>query len=182
MRSKGQYLEIDAIVAISILILGLIYLRTLTSSDAITKPLTHYSVESVKLLRTLKTSDLDASLLTAMQSSQFSSSVDVDYNLGRQIGVMYIVTEAGSPTSEEADFDKDMVQFALDSQIPQEFGYGVWLQDDVDPIYVRGSLPTTEQDIGTAKMVIAGIDPYVQAQGGNPFQDWPTILEVRVWG
>ncbi len=193
MRSKSQYIEIDALVAIGILIIGLIYLKTLATTDTIAKPMTHYSIEAVKLLRTLKIEDVSPALLSEMQASQFSAYVDTSYNLARQIGIMYIKTELDSdsiiPTNEERNFDSDLIQFALESQIPNEFGYGVYLvqnladPNDAEKIYSRnGEDPALEDDIAVSRLVIIGINPYQQAQGGDPFQFWPSVLEVRVWG
>jgi hypothetical protein len=119
-KKKGQYFEIDALIAIGILIVGLIYIRNLGTTTVDMTQNDQYSSESVKLVRNMRLGDLGADILAHYKNSSLSYYTNENYTVAKQIGIYYFM--------KNQTLAADLSKIVLESLIPSDYQYGVWIR------------------------------------------------------
>ncbi len=149
-KRKTQYFEIDALIAIALLIAGLIYVKSLSVGQVKSEQNEEYSRECIKLLTTLKVNDLDPDTRNMLANSLLGRYTHDNFTLAKQIAIYLI--EGNRSLAE------NVTRIVLDSLIPFDYGYGIWIRDKSNEsvIYNR-SLPREEQDIAIARTMITGL-------------------------
>jgi hypothetical protein len=153
-RKRGQYFEIDAIIAIIILIAGLIYINQLKLDVTDITQHKEYADEVAGFLKNVKMGELSDEFLEVF------SDYDEDLSIGEQIYSFHL---------ESNDDAEDLAGRALDQFVSSTFSYGIWIieGDTVTEIYnmdYADNLP----NIAVSRILVTGSD----------FQR--AVLEVRV--
>ncbi|MBD3163611.1 hypothetical protein GF323_00245 [Candidatus Woesearchaeota archaeon] len=149
-RKKSQYFEIDAIVAITLLIVGFIYIRSLTLEHATIQQNEGYSSECVELLRNLKVSDLDPQTRQMLFSSNLARYTEMNNSLAKQIAIYY--------SEKNRSLAVNLTRLVLDQFIPQKFGYSVVIRssNNESVIYNR-TLDQNFDNLAVTRTMITGL-------------------------
>ena len=92
-KRRAQFFEIDAIIAIGLLFIGLMYVRSLTAESNEIVQSQHFSDDSVELFRTMTVSelkDISPALLTSIESGVITAPfTNRTFSLGKQVAMYY---------------------------------------------------------------------------------------------
>jgi hypothetical protein len=172
-NKKSQFFEIDAIIAIGILIAGLIYLKQLTSEQPIKEDINKYSEESAKLLKTMKVNDLNVDNITAIKANCKEEFVDINSSLSKQIALCYFLEQgADKPTA------KAIVISSLDKFIPNEYGYKVVLRSPDENATIYQSQKPETDDLAVARTMVTDL---LQVDPNTKIEWTPALIEIQVW-
>ncbi|MBR9700153.1 hypothetical protein GOV09_06865, partial [Candidatus Woesearchaeota archaeon] len=80
-RRKGQYFEIDALIAIAILVSGLIYVKTINIEPGSFDRTQMYDRNAIKLLRTKQVGDLPINYIIALENGSLAAFTDRDFSI-----------------------------------------------------------------------------------------------------
>ena len=173
-KRRAQFFEIDAIIAIGLLFIGLMYVRSLTAESNEIVQSQHFSDDSVELFRTMTVSelkDISPALLTSIESGVITAPfTNRTFSLGKQVAMYYFQADiernrdppniAVANTFE--DSAKDITKAVLDRLIPAEFGYNASLRsaDSQIEVYSRAGESNTEEtseNVVLSKTLITGL-------------------------
>ncbi len=149
-KKKGQFFEVDALIAIGILVIGLAYIRSLSvDAPQITRN-EGYSEESAKLLRTLTVGDLDPDVIENLTTSDLGYLTELNFTVAKQIAIYHFEDYPGLASN--------LTRVILDSLIPSDFGYQVRVRsgDSSQVVYQRGD-PSGKGDFAVSRTMITGL-------------------------
>ena len=171
-KKRGQYFEIDAIIAIAILIVGFIYVKSLQTTQPNLDQNREYSQSCVNILRDQKVRTLETPMKNYLIASNLSDYTNDNNSVSQQIAVYYIM---GNKT-----LAANLTEYILDDLIPPTSGYEIILKNPNEYLVYRRDGPQYIKQLSVGRTLISGIQE-VSVSSQTPFLWGPIILECRVW-
>ena len=149
-RRKSQFFEIDAMIAIAVLIAGIIYVKNIDVTQPEIGQGRVYSEESIKLLRTMRIMDLDESVIAMLEDSGMAKYTNRNFTLAKQISIYFI--------KGDKSLAENLTKTIFDDLIPLNYGYSiVMMSDGIESLIYNRSWPRNDQNIAVAKTMITGL-------------------------
>lgn len=149
-KRKGQFFEMDAIVAISLLIVGLIYVRNLEMFQPTIDQNKDFSRESIRLFRTLKVANLNESVIIELEQSHLGIYTNRNFSIAKQIGIYFFMNNK--------TLAANLTNLILDSLIPLNYGYSVVIQSEGnESLITNRSWPGEYDNMAVTRTMITGL-------------------------
>lgn len=161
LKKRGQFFEIDAIIAIAIFIFGLIFIRSMYLNPSQVSNLEKYSTDAVDYLKNTKIKDLPVSVRDQLALSFLSP----ENSLAKQISIYMIKRDMIGAAA--ADDSINAILSYLDETIPGNIQYCLEFDTLEHPLGCSGSAGIGQaRDVSTSKTMITGLhqDKYVEGK------------------
>ena len=149
-RKKGQYFEVDALIALTLLISGLIYVRNIDIQKIPMKFHSQYSQQIINLLTTVKVADLDKEYINLILSSNLTDYINDNNSIAKQ-AIIFMMKGNKS-------LAMNITSGLINPFIPQNFQYALWLKYNGIELIYNSSEIDYESDISVSKTLITGIE------------------------
>ncbi|MBR9692205.1 hypothetical protein GOV06_05470 [Candidatus Woesearchaeota archaeon] len=161
MSKRGFFFTVDALLAASILLGGLLLLSSHYINTQPTAHLNYLSQDIINSLDVIKISDLNNSYVNELIAN--SNITDLNNSILRQVGEFWAAGNYDVAEAFMGNITGDI--------IPSRYGFGIWISQDL--IYQRDSPPPSSRS--AAKKLISGIeknkpiDGYMSKARANTF-------------
>jgi len=142
-RSKGFIFTMDALIGVSILVLTMVLLFQLHTTPSHTEQTRFFVRDTINTLASIKVSESNNPYVLDLMSAGLISNPN--NTILEQIGEFW--------ANGDQDLAKNLSKEFLDDILPDEYGYGMWIDDDM--IY-NNSVPEKSQRV-IYQRVVSGI-------------------------
>ena len=150
-QKKGFFFTIDALLAASILLGGLIILSTYYVSEKPTVHLNYLSQDIINSFATMKINELNNNYVDALIAG--GEITDLNNSILEQLGEFWAF--------EKFDIAENFIKNITQGILPERLGFGVWISNDL--IYKRDY--PAQSSVASARKMLSGYERK------RPFED-----------
>ena len=165
-KKRGIFFTIDAILAAGIFFVLILLISNVYVSDTPTQQVRFYSQDTLRLFTELKINEVDSDYVRNLIGS--GTITELNNTILEQVGDFW--------AENEIDNAEGLMKNLTDALIPQNYGVGVYVDDDV--IYAR------QRSIGrtliSSRKIISGVAEGIDGDA-LPGLWGPVVIEFRVW-
>ncbi len=167
-KRKAQFLELDIIFAVFLLIAGVLLLKLLFIHSFEVPQTNSYARDSLSLLSYQRLSSFNDSFLYSLRSS-FGSDIDFNETVARQ-ALIFII-------NNRSDLAALLVNHSLSSIIPANYGFNVSIISNLNHYIVFSSNKPFNHSVAVARSMLTGLEVGKPVYGfsGNIFLSSPVV-------